>query len=199
MIPSRDLKRRDFIKGLCAVTALASASLFLPLRAYAKHHNGFDLMTYLAQDDNQDLRHLKEAITKVSFPLTKDIRGVDEWRRILNDDEFYVLREEGTERAFTSVYNDNKDEGIYHCRGCDLPLFPSMTKYESGTGWPSFWAPLDEKLIGIKTDKKFFMSRTEVHCGRCEGHLGHVFKDGPKPTGLRYCLNGVSLRFEERA
>lgn len=193
------IQRRDFIKGLCAVTALASVSLFFPLRVNAKHHNGFDLMDYLAKENSQDFDYLNSEKAKISFPLVKDMRGADEWRRVLSDDEFYVLREEGTERAFTSAYNDNKSEGIYHCRGCDLPLFPSVTKYESGTGWPSFWAPLDERLVGIKTDKKFFMTRTEVHCARCEGHLGHVFEDGPKPTRLRYCLNGASLRFEERA
>jgi peptide-methionine (R)-S-oxide reductase len=105
-----------------------------------------------------------------------------------------VLRRHGTERAGTSPLNHEKRKGTFACAGCDLPLFSSATKFESGTGWPSFWQPL-ENAIGTSVDKAFFMTRTEVHCRRCGGHLGHVFEDGPKPTGLRYCMNGVALKF----
>jgi peptide-methionine (R)-S-oxide reductase len=117
----------------------------------------------------------------------------EEWRRRLTPEQYYVLREHGTERAGTSPLNGEKRAGTYHCAGCDLPLFSSETKYESGTGWPSFWAPL-EGAIGTSEDRTLFMTRTEVHCRRCGGHLGHVFEDGPPPTGLRYCMNGVALK-----
>ncbi len=117
-----------------------------------------------------------------------------EWRQLLSPDAFRVLRQHGTEPAGTSPLNAEKRAGTYHCAGCDLPLYASSTKYESGTGWPSFWAPL-ENAIGTSEDRGFFMVRTEVHCRRCGGHLGHVFDDGPPPTGLRYCMNGVALRF----
>ena len=118
----------------------------------------------------------------------------EEWRRRLTREQYYVLRAHGTERAGTSPLNGEKRAGTYHCAGCDLPLFSSETKYESGTGWPSFWAPL-ENAIGTSEDRSLFTTRTEVHCRRCGGHLGHVFEDGPPPTGLRYCMNGVALKF----
>jgi peptide-methionine (R)-S-oxide reductase len=118
----------------------------------------------------------------------------EEWHRRLTAEQYYVLRAHGTERAGTSPLNGEKRAGAYHCAGCDLPLFSSETKYESGTGWPSFWAPL-ENAIGTSEDSSLFMTRTEVHCRRCGGHLGHVFEDGPPPTGLRYCMNGVALKF----
>ena len=117
-----------------------------------------------------------------------------EWRKLLSPEAYDVLRHEGTERAFSSPLDEEKRPGTYSCAGCDLPLFSSKTKFDSGTGWPSFWAPLPN-AVGTKSDTSLFMARTEVHCSRCEGHLGHVFDDGPKPTGLRYCMNGVALRF----
>ena len=117
-----------------------------------------------------------------------------EWKTALTPDQFYVLRKHGTERAGTSPLDKKYDSGMYNCAGCDLPLFASDAKFDSGTGWPSFFKPLD-KAIGTSVDKSFFSTRTEVHCSRCGGHLGHVFEDGPKPTGLRYCMNGVALKF----
>ena len=118
----------------------------------------------------------------------------EEWKRRLTPEQYYVLREEGTEIAFSSPLDRETRTGIYECAGCALPVFSSTTKFDSGTGWPSFWAPLTN-AIGETRDTSFFMSRTEVHCRRCGGHLGHVFDDGPKPTGLRYCMNGVALKF----
>ena len=118
-----------------------------------------------------------------------------EWRKRLSPQAYDVLRKHGTERAGTSPLNHEKRKGTFACAGCDLPLFSSDTKFESGTGWPSFYQPL-AGAIGTTTDRSFFMARTEVHCSRCLGHLGHVFDDGPKPTGLRYCMNGVALKFE---
>ena len=118
----------------------------------------------------------------------------DEWRRKLTPAQFKVLREHGTERAGSSPLDKQYDPGVYHCAGCGQPLFSSDTKFNSRTGWPSFWAPLD-KATESQTDRSLFMTRTEVHCSRCGGHLGHVFEDGPEPTGQRYCMNGVSLEF----
>jgi peptide-methionine (R)-S-oxide reductase len=122
-----------------------------------------------------------------------------EWRSRLDAAQYDVLRKHGTERAGTSPLNHEKRKGTFACAGCELPLFSSDTKFESGTGWPSFYQPLPN-AVDTTTDRSFFMSRTEVQCGRCAGHLGHVFDDGPKPTGLRYCMNGVAMRFvAERA
>ena len=118
-----------------------------------------------------------------------------EWKAELESTAFYVLREKGTERAFTGEYHDNKKKGTYSCAGCGLPLFLSNTKFESGTGWPSFYAPIDPTHVVEETDRSHGMTRVEVMCHRCGGHLGHVFDDGPKPTGLRYCMNSVSLKF----
>jgi peptide-methionine (R)-S-oxide reductase len=118
----------------------------------------------------------------------------EEWRRRLTPEQYRVLRGHGTERAGTSPLDREKRAGIFHCAGCDLPLYSSEAKFDSGTGWPSFYEPL-ENAVGTSEDNTLFMTRTEVHCRRCGGHLGHVFEDGPPPTGLRYCMNGVALTF----
>ncbi|MEB0044913.1 MULTISPECIES: peptide-methionine (R)-S-oxide reductase MsrB [unclassified Pseudomonas] len=121
-----------------------------------------------------------------------------EWRSLLSAEQYAILREEGTERAYTSPLNDEHRAGTFACAGCALPVFSSETKFDSRTGWPSFWAPLD-KAVATREDHSFGVLRNEVHCRRCGGHLGHVFDDGPKPTGLRYCMNGLALTFELRA
>jgi peptide-methionine (R)-S-oxide reductase len=121
-----------------------------------------------------------------------------QWRQRLTPEQYRVLREHGTERAFTGDLNDMKDAGIYHCAGCGLPLFDSGHKYDSGSGWPSFTAPVEDESVTEITDTSHGMHRVEVRCARCEGHLGHVFPDGPGPTGLRYCMNSAALDFEPK-
>jgi len=121
-----------------------------------------------------------------------------QWRERLSKEQFYVLREHGTERSGTSPLDHEKRVGVFHCAGCDLALYDSNTKFDSGTGWPSFFQPITN-AIGTSVDKSFFSTRTEVHCRRCGGHLGHVFEDGPKPTGLRYCMNGAAMTFKAQS
>ena len=121
-----------------------------------------------------------------------------EWKKRLTPEQYNILRKHGTERAGSSALNHEKRKGVFNCAGCDLPLFSSETKFDSGTGWPSFFKPLDN-AVATREDRTFGMARTEVHCRRCGGHLGHVFDDGPKPTGLRYCMNGLSLKFHAAA
>ena len=153
------------------------------------------LQSNVKQTGWDDIQPSKGFVDAKGDSIKPVIKTAAEWKAQLDPASYNVLREKGTERAFTGEYHDNHASGIYSCNGCGLTLFSSDTKFESGTGWPSFYAPIDKTHVLEITDNTYGMSRVEVVCHRCGGHLGHVFNDGPKPTGLRYCMNSVSLTF----
>jgi peptide-methionine (R)-S-oxide reductase len=168
--------RRYFLKSLLATTALGIAYLYSNKAGAGMFDFGKD----------------KKVSPQKDFPLTLSDA---EWREKLTDEEFRVLRKHGTERAFTSPLNDEGREGVFTCAGCGNALYPSSAKFDSGTGWPSFFAPVSDAAVGTTTDYKLLYPRTEVHCANCGGHLGHIFDDGPAPTGKRHCINGIALDF----
>ncbi|MBC6399644.1 MAG: peptide-methionine (R)-S-oxide reductase MsrB [Ekhidna sp.] len=154
--------------------------------------SSFLLISFIAYGQNY------HAEISNNFPEDQRIeKSESEWKKELTDVEYYILRKKGTERAFTSDLLGNKATGIYVCAACRLPLFESATKFKSGTGWPSFYQPINQINVAEARDPSYGMVRTEVLCARCDGHLGHVFSDGPDPTGLRYCINGIALDFEK--
>jgi peptide-methionine (R)-S-oxide reductase len=139
------------------------------------------------------------AMERSGVPMGSKVEKTDaEWQQLLSPEQYRVTRQKGTERAFTGEYWNAKTDGIYQCVCCGQPLFDAKTKYESGTGWPSFWQPADENFVSLHADNTLFMRRTEVTCSRCGAHLGHVFQDGPQPTGLRYCMNSAALKLVDR-
>jgi peptide-methionine (R)-S-oxide reductase len=167
------ITRRHF---LTALTGTASALVFSRLASFAD-----ELPT----------------TTPKTGPIAKITHTDAEWRKLLTPEQYHILREHGTEPPFSGKYVDNHEKGIYLCAGCDLELFSSETKFESGTGWPSFYAPIAKDHIKVNQDNSLGMSRDELSCARCDGHLGHVFPDGPPPTGLRYCIDSLSLKFKK--
>lgn len=177
------MNRRTFLTSAAAVGMLAAVSRF-------------DFVPAITQEPKKPQRHADNN-SAGSKGITKVTKTNEEWKQILTPEQYTVTREKGTERPFSSPLNEIHERGIFECVACGLPLFSSEAKFDSGTGWPSFYEPIAKENVREEVDSSLWMTRTEALCARCDAHLGHVFDDGPKPTGLRYCMNGVALKFEK--
>ena len=193
------MNRRYFLSTVGAVGALAAVSKFTGLAGALRPAQQRAATPNAAVGDiaKRNAVASGNASDRTAKPkgIKKVIKTDAEWKQILTPEQYSVTREKGTERAFSSPLNDIHDEGIFECVACELPVFSSKAKFDSGTGWPSFYEPIDKDSVQEVVDKSLWETRTEVLCARCDSHLGHVFDDGPKPTGLRYCMNGVALKF----
>jgi len=187
------MNRRFFISSSMA---LGGVALLSRLPSWA-HGNAFGLRAVADADPRPSPQPKGEG--SKSKGIKKVIKTDSEWKSELTPEQYNVLRQEGTEYAFSSPLNDIHDKGTFECTACGLPVFSSAQKFDSGTGWPSFWAPIKKENVIEDTDKSLGMTRIKVSCAQCDGHLGHVFDDGPRPTGLRYCMNGVALKFVKQS
>lgn len=188
------MNRRFFISGSIALGAVAVMSR-LPLLSHDAHGAGDGDVKLDSGKAELNPFQKGEGGNPKSKGIKKVIKTDAEWKSQLTPEQYNVLRQEGTEYAFSSPLNEIHDKGTFECAGCGLPVFSSAQKFDSGTGWPSFWAPIKKENVIEDADKTLRMTRTKVNCAQCDGHLGHVFDDGPRPTGLRYCMNGVALKF----
>lgn len=193
--------KHKFIFAIFSIlVAVTAVTVFACTRSTASQSNNAMTVTATPKPDSMAPKAGQPPATTSSddaFDGEEIVKTDEEWKKQLSAEAYYVLREEGTERAFTGEYDKNKAEGDYYCAACHLKLFRSKAKFDSGTGWPSFYEPVNKKNVVEKAEKGLGDDRTEVECARCGSHLGHVFDDGPKPTGLRYCMNSVSLKFEK--
>jgi peptide-methionine (R)-S-oxide reductase len=193
------MNRRYFLSTVGAVGAFAALSKFTGLAGVLLPAVNHDGTGKLARAGNADaLGNANDRAAKAKG-IKKVTKTDAEWKQILTPEQYSVAREKGTERPFSSPLNDIHDQGVFECVACELPVFSSKAKFDSGTGWPSFYEPIDKDSVQEVVDKSLWETRTEVLCARCDSHLGHVFDDGPKPTGLRYCMNGVALKFVKAA